>query len=103
MLLIIQSLSHLDTKEIKSSIFVFSKALIYSSVGGGGAFFLVSSSFFFGGGGPLFNRLGESLMTVIPPKVSPRRTIGSLVLKAKLVNFGFLTGFFSAKALCFSA
>ena len=93
------SLSHFDTREIKSSIFFFSKALISSSVGGGGTFFWFSSFFFISG--PLFNKFGESLITVIPPKVSPKRTMGSLVLNAKLVSFGFLTGFFSAKALCF--
>ena len=41
-------------------------------------------------------------MTVMPPKESPRRMIGSLLLKAKFVSFGFLTGFLSAKLLCFS-
>lgn len=95
-----QSLSHFDTNEIKSSIFVFSKALIYSSVGGGGTFFWFSSFFLIGG--PLFSKLGDSFITVIPPNVSPRRIIGSLELNERLVSFGFLTGFFSAKALCFS-
>jgi hypothetical protein len=62
--------------------------------------FLGLSSFFLISG-PLFKRFGESLITVIPPKVSPSKTIGSLVLKVKLVSLGFFTGFFSARALCF--
>lgn len=94
-----QSLSHFDTKEIKSSILVFSKARISSSVGGGGTFFWFSSFFLIGG--PRFNRLGDSLITVIPPKVSPSRMIGSLELKVRFVSLGFFTGFFSARALCF--
>jgi hypothetical protein len=51
--------------------------------------------------GPLLRRLGESLITVIPPKESPSKIIGSLLLNARLVNFGFLTGFLSARLLCF--
>ena len=50
---------------------------------------------------PLFNWLGESLITVIPTKVSPNKMIGSFELKAKLVTFGFLAGFFSAKLYAF--
>ena len=95
-----QSRPHLDTSEIKSSIFFFSKSIISCSVGGGGTFFGFASSFFFISG-PLFKRFGDSLMTVIPPKVSPNKMIGSVALKAKFVNFGFLTGFLSAKLLCF--
>jgi len=63
-------------------------------------FFGLFSSFFFISG-PLFNRFGDNLMTVIPPKVSPSKIIGSVALNAKFVNFGFLTGFLSARLLCF--
>lgn len=96
-----QSLPHLETKEIKSSIFFFSKSIISCSVGGGGIFFGFASSFFLIYG-PLFKRFGESLITVIPPNVSPNKIIGSVALNAKFVSFGFLTGFLSAKLLCFS-
>jgi len=41
-----QSLPHLDTSEIKSSIFFFSNSIISCSVGGGGIFFGLASSFF---------------------------------------------------------
>lgn len=93
------SLSHFDTRDIKSSILVFSKFLISSSVGGGGAFFWFY--YFFFTSGPLFIRLGEIFITVLPPQESPKTIMGSFELKARFVNLGFLTGFLSAKLLCF--
>lgn len=93
------SLPHFDTNKIRSSILLRSYSTISASVGGGGWFFGLSTSFF---GGPLFSKFGESLSTVTPPYVSPTNKIGSIPLNDTFVNFGFFTGFLSAKLECFS-
>lgn len=91
--------SHFVKSTNKFSIFYLSKSSIYLGVRGGGSF-LPSTYFLISG--PLFQRLGDSFIRLIPPKVSPKRITGSFELKAILVSLEFFTGLSSAKLLCLS-
>lgn len=73
-------------------------AFIFSGIFFSSPYYLIKAYISF----PDFVKLGDNFTKVTPPWVSPTNKIGSLWLNAKFVNFGYLTGFYSANLLCLS-